>query len=162
MWPSLGFRQCARETLNISSGGGDGRRQTLPRLARVMVAMNRYPRLGTVSMTVRSPPCRQAPCGGRTRCRPGSILQRRYPARPSLRSVTPATAAQRFKCTTISDDDQPVAANLLDRQFNATAPNRRWLGDTTAFVIGESGKLSRRDSRSVLSVHRRLGGQCRE
>ena len=33
------------------------------------------------------------------------------------------------------------AANLLDRQFTATAPNRRWVGDTTEFVIGESGKL---------------------
>ena len=36
--------------------------------------------------------------------------------------------------------DQPVAANLLDRQFTAGAPNQRWVGDTTEFVIGESGK----------------------
>ena len=41
----------------------------------------------------------------------------------------------------MSDHDQPVAANLLDRQFSAEAPNRRWVGDTTEFVIGESGKL---------------------
>ena len=47
----------------------------------------------------------------------------------------------RFKCTTMSDHDQPVAANLLDRQFTAAAPNQRWVGDTTEFVIGESGKL---------------------
>src|SRR5437870_7450302 len=52
-----------------------------------------------------------------------------------------ARARQRFKCTTMSDHDQPVAANLLDRQFTADAPNRRWVGDTTEFVIGESGKL---------------------
>ena len=52
-----------------------------------------------------------------------------------------ARARKRFKCTTMSDHDQPVAANLLDRQFRADAPNRRWVGDTTEFVIGESGKL---------------------
>lgn len=52
-----------------------------------------------------------------------------------------ARARTRFKCTTVSDHDQPVAANLLDRQFTADGPNRRWVGDTTEFVIGENGKL---------------------
>jgi transposase InsO family protein len=52
-----------------------------------------------------------------------------------------ARARKRFKHTTMSDHDQPVAANLLDRQFTATVPNARWVGDTTEFVIGGSGKL---------------------
>ena len=52
-----------------------------------------------------------------------------------------ARARKRFKCTTMSDHDQPVAANLLGRQFTAEAPNQRWVGDTTEFVIGESGTL---------------------
>ena len=39
------------------------------------------------------------------------------------------------------DHDHRVAANVLDRQFTADAPNQRWVGDTTEFVIGESGKL---------------------
>lgn len=52
-----------------------------------------------------------------------------------------ARARKRFKCTTMSDHDPPIAANLLDRDFTADAPNRRWVGDTTEFVIGESGKL---------------------
>ena len=52
-----------------------------------------------------------------------------------------ARQRKRFKCTTMSDHDQPVAANLLDRQFTAEKPNQRWVGDTTEFVIGESGKL---------------------
>jgi putative transposase len=52
-----------------------------------------------------------------------------------------ARVRKRFTCTTMSDHDQPVAANLLDREFTADAPNRRWVGDTTEFVIGESGKL---------------------
>ena len=50
-----------------------------------------------------------------------------------------ARARKRFKCTTMSDHDQPVAANLLDRRFEAEAPNQRWVGDTTEFVIGPSG-----------------------
>ena len=52
-----------------------------------------------------------------------------------------ARARKRYKRTTMSDHDQPVAANLLDRQFEADAPNQRWVGDTTEFVIGSSGKL---------------------
>jgi transposase InsO family protein len=52
-----------------------------------------------------------------------------------------ARARKRFKITTMSDHDQPVADNLLKRDFTATAPNQRWVGDTTEFVIGESGKL---------------------
>jgi transposase InsO family protein len=52
-----------------------------------------------------------------------------------------ARLRKRFKCTTMRDHNQPVAANLLDRQFTAEAPNQRWVGDTTEFVIGESGKL---------------------
>jgi putative transposase len=50
-----------------------------------------------------------------------------------------ARLRKRFKRTTMSDHDQPVAANLLDRQFEAHAPNQRWVGDTTEFVIGTSG-----------------------
>jgi putative transposase len=52
-----------------------------------------------------------------------------------------ARARKRYKVTTMSEHDQPVAANLLDRQFAAAAPNQRWVGDTTEFVIGGSGKL---------------------
>jgi transposase InsO family protein len=52
-----------------------------------------------------------------------------------------ARARKRFKGTTMSDHDQPVAANLLDRRFEAAALNQRWVGDTTEFVIGDSGKL---------------------
>ena len=52
-----------------------------------------------------------------------------------------ARARKRFKRTTMSDHDQPVAANVLGQDFVAEAPNRRWVGDTTEFVIGSSGKL---------------------
>ena len=52
-----------------------------------------------------------------------------------------ARARKRFRCTTMSDHDLPVAANVLAQDFVAAAPNQRWVGDTTEFVIGSSGKL---------------------
>ena len=50
-----------------------------------------------------------------------------------------ARTRRRFKHTTDSDHDQPIAPNLLDRQFEAAAPNRRWVSDTTELLIGEAG-----------------------
>src|SRR5262249_11711949 len=52
-----------------------------------------------------------------------------------------ARIRKRFVCTTDSDHELPVAANLLNREFTAEAPNQRWVGDTTAFTIDESSKL---------------------
>ncbi len=45
-----------------------------------------------------------------------------------------------YKCTTMSEHDQPTAPNLLDRQFEASAPNQRWVGDTTEILVG-SGRM---------------------
>ena len=52
-----------------------------------------------------------------------------------------ARGRKRFRCTTRRDPTHPVAANLLKRQFTAEAPNQRWVGDTTALVIGRDGTL---------------------
>jgi transposase InsO family protein len=49
-----------------------------------------------------------------------------------------ARRRRRYKCTTMSDHEQPVAANILDRKFEAEAPNQRWVGDTTELYIGPS------------------------
>lgn len=46
---------------------------------------------------------------------------------------------KRFTQTTNSQHDDPIAANLLDRDFTAAGPNQRWVGDTTEFVIGDGG-----------------------
>src|SRR5215468_9674212 len=46
---------------------------------------------------------------------------------------------KRVTQTTDSEHDDPIAANLLDRDFTAAAPNQRWVGDTTEFVIGDGG-----------------------
>jgi transposase InsO family protein len=48
---------------------------------------------------------------------------------------------KRFTLTTVRDQADPVAPNVLDRDFTAAAPNQRWVSDTTEFVIGDGGKL---------------------
>lgn len=52
-----------------------------------------------------------------------------------------ARVRRRYKCSTMSEHDQPVAPNLLGRSFEAKAPNERWVGDTTELRIGQSGRL---------------------
>jgi putative transposase len=43
-----------------------------------------------------------------------------------------AKTARKFRCTTTdSDHDLPVAENLLNRQFDAAAPNESWVADIT-------------------------------
>ena len=37
----------------------------------------------------------------------------------------------RFRKTTDSNHDRPVAANVLDRDFSASSPDRKWVGDIT-------------------------------
>jgi putative transposase len=50
-----------------------------------------------------------------------------------------ARIRRRYKCTTMSEHDQPIAPNILDRQFEAQAPNRCWVVDTTELLIGDGG-----------------------
>jgi putative transposase len=51
-----------------------------------------------------------------------------------------ARVRKRYKSTTMSDHDQPVADNLLQQEFTAERPNQRWVGDTSELRIGDSGK----------------------
>ena len=64
-----------------------------------------------------------------------------------------ARVRRRYKCTTMSDHDQPVASNLLARRFEADLPNQRWVGDTTELSIGESGRLF---LATILDLHSRF------
>jgi putative transposase len=49
-----------------------------------------------------------------------------------------AKTARKFRCsTTDSDHDLPVAENLLDRQFDAAAPNESWVADITSIPTRE-------------------------
>ena len=47
---------------------------------------------------------------------------------------------RRFKHTTDSAHQQPVAPNLLNQQFSASAKNQTWVGDTTELRIGPHGE----------------------
>jgi putative transposase len=46
---------------------------------------------------------------------------------------------RRYRHTTDSRHADPIAANLLERDFTATAPNQKWVVDTTELTVG-SGK----------------------
>ena len=52
-----------------------------------------------------------------------------------------ARPRKRFKSTTMSDHQQPVADNVLDRKFEAAAPNKRWVGDTTELRTADGVKF---------------------
>jgi transposase InsO family protein len=69
----------------------------------------------------------------------GERVSRKRVARLMREQELVARQRRRYKCTTMSDHDQPVAANLLDRKFHAEAPNQRWVGDTTELLIGDGG-----------------------
>jgi transposase InsO family protein len=69
----------------------------------------------------------------------GERVSRKRVARLMREQKLVARQRRRYKCTTMSDHDQPVAANLLDREFHAEAPNQRWVGDTTELLVGDSG-----------------------
>jgi putative transposase len=51
-----------------------------------------------------------------------------------------ARPLRRFKVTTDSDHDLPVAPNVLDRQFHADAPDTKWTCDIT-YVWSKQGWL---------------------
>lgn len=51
-----------------------------------------------------------------------------------------AKAARKFKPTTYSKHDLPVARNLLEQDFSASAPNHKWVGDIT-YLWTEEGWL---------------------
>ena len=71
----------------------------------------------------------------------GERLSRKRVIRLMQEQELKARERRRYKCTTMSDHDQPVAANLLARRFEAEVPNQRWAGDTTELRIGEGGRL---------------------
>lgn len=48
-----------------------------------------------------------------------------------------AKTRRKFRCTTDSNHDRPVAANVVDRDFEPTAVNRTWTADITYISTGE-------------------------
>jgi len=70
----------------------------------------------------------------------GVAVSRKHVARLMRSEGLQARVRKRYRCTTMSDHDQPVAANILDRRFEAERPNQRWVGDITEILTG-GGKL---------------------
>lgn len=48
-----------------------------------------------------------------------------------------AKTRKKFKATTNAEHHYPVASNLLNQEFNATAPNQRWTSDITYIETAE-------------------------
>ena len=82
----------------------------------------------------------------------GEHVGRKRIARLMRQGRLKARVRRRYKCTTMSEHDQPIAPNLLARRFEATSPNQRWVGDTTELLAG-SGKLY---LAAVLDLYSRL------
>jgi transposase InsO family protein len=63
-----------------------------------------------------------------------------------------AKAAHKYKATTNSNHSLPVAPNLLEQDFSATAPNQKWVSDIT-YIATDEGWLY---LAVVLDLHSRL------
>ena len=70
----------------------------------------------------------------------GQQYNRKTVAASLKRQGLRAKAARKFKATTNSKHDLPVAPNLLQQDFTATAPNQKWVGDIT-YLWTEEGWL---------------------
>lgn len=70
----------------------------------------------------------------------GHDYDRKTVAASMKRQDLRAKAARKFKATTNSKHNLPVAPNLLQQDFNATAPNQKWVGDIT-YLWTEEGWL---------------------
>ena len=56
----------------------------------------------------------------------------RYQARTLMKKLgLQVKIKRRYRCTTDSQHNLPVAENILDRQFDVKAPNRVWATDIT-------------------------------
>ena len=61
----------------------------------------------------------------------GHVYDRKTVAASMRRQNLRARTARKYKATTNSKHDLPVAPNLLAQNFNAEAPNQKWVSDIT-------------------------------
>ena len=61
----------------------------------------------------------------------GHVYDRKTVAASMRRQNLRARAARKYKAITNSKHDLPVAPNLLAQNFNAEAPNQKWVSDIT-------------------------------
>lgn len=70
----------------------------------------------------------------------GKVYNRKTIAASMRRQGLRAKAAKKYKATTYSKHNLPVAPNLLKQDFTSTAPNQKWVGDVT-YLWTEEGWL---------------------
>ena len=70
----------------------------------------------------------------------GLIVSRRRIRRLMKRAALSCKTKRRFKVTTDSKHQQPIAANILDRQFSADRPDQYYVGDIT-YIATQEGWL---------------------
>lgn len=81
----------------------------------------------------------------------GTRVGRKRVARLMRHAELKGRIRRRYRHTTDSNHDEPIAANLLARDFVATAPNQKWVVDTTEFVVGSR----KRYLAAVVDLHAR-------
>ena len=79
--------------------------------------------------------------------------------RPIQEERLKARVRKRYKRTTMSELDQPIAANLLQQEFTAERPNQRSVGDTSELRIGDNGRRSWPSCSTATALCGRLGDQ---
>lgn len=67
----------------------------------------------------------------------GQGVGKKRVARLMLAEGLRAKAARKYKATTNSNHNLPVAPNLLEQDFTATAPNQKWVSDITYIATDE-------------------------
>jgi len=67
-----------------------------------------------------------------------------------------AKPKKRFRVTTQSQHDRPIATDHVGRKFTAKAPNRVWVSDITYIWTNEGGAVPGGDPRPVLAPGGRL------
>lgn len=70
----------------------------------------------------------------------GASCGRHRVARLMRKNSLRAESSPKFKVTTNSEHKNPVAPNILEQKFDATAPNQKWAGDIT-YVWTDEGWL---------------------
>lgn len=66
----------------------------------------------------------------------GEFLSAKRVARLMRAEGLRARPVRWFRRSAVPPNEQPVAPNLLDRDFTAGNPNERWVSDTTEFIAG--------------------------
>jgi len=89
----------------------------------------------------------------------GLTVGRRRIARLMRDNGLKARQKRRFKRTTDSHHASPVAPNLLEQDFTATGPDKKWGADISYVWTREGWLLSRCCHRPVRTPRRRLGNR---